>query len=549
MIAASDVTSLVGVRWSDMRQILVLAVVSAAAVLGSPGLAGAELVAPPSRLPVEMAWPVATGPGGAALAIVPTLCAGCNDGRLAERDPSGHWTPPTIVAPGMFPELVAWGPGAAAMLLTEANIPGGGAAAYVLRRPPGADRFGAPVAVALGGPIYSKLHTATDRNGDLAFVTDVKGPDSVIRTFLIAVTGHGAFGAPQELAASTETTAVAIGDGRVVVAYTSRRGVYARTGTIGSPLGAPQLLATRSVGEPGVAIDDAGDATVAFDRRGKTNFDHALMAARARPGERFGAPIVLGEIKAEFGFTAHGAAAATTTALIWQRPYSDDSRVHVAVARGAGRFGRSETMPGAGPAGSHGEPYQPVAAVGPTGDVLLAYAYNFDGAVHATVRRAGSPRFGPLHVISKLGEGGAPSVAWLSERRPLVVYHSRAGGLLATTHLTGPSPDLTPPRVDVRLSSDARDELRASNAVTVTVRCSEPCMLQTRASLRTHDGRAVADGVSRRLLRRDATFTERFAFDPDRRAGRAGDGSRVRVTVDAQNASGASREAVEQIEL
>jgi hypothetical protein len=528
-----------------MRQILVLAVVSAAAALGAPGPAGAELVAPASKLPVEMAWPVATGPKGGALAIVPTLCAGCNDGRLAERDASGHWTPPTIVAPGMFPELVAWGPGAAATLLTEVNIPSSGAAAYVLRRPAGADRFEAPVAVALDGPIYSKLHTATDRGGDLAFVTDVKGPDSVIRTFLVAVTGHGAFGAPQELAASSETTAVAIGAGRVAVAYADRRGVYARTGTIGAPLGAPQLMPTRSFGEPGVAIDDAGNATVAFDRRGKTNFDHALMAARARPGQRFGPPSRLARARAEFGFTAHGAAAATTTALIWQRPYSDDSRVYVAVARGAGRFGQPETMP----AGTHGEPAQPVAAVSPSGDVLLAYAYPFDGATHAAVRGAGSTRFGSLHVISKLGEGGAPSVAWLSDGRPIVVYHSRVGGLLATTRVTGPAPDLTPPRVDIRFSPDARDELRAGNVVTATVRCSEPCVLQTRASLRTDDGRTVADGVSRKLLRRGATFTERFAFDPDRRAGRAGDGGRVRVTVGAQNASGASREAVREIEL
>jgi hypothetical protein len=120
----------------------------------------------------------------------------------------------------------------------------------------------------------------------------------------------------------------------------------------------------------------------------------------------------------------------------------------------------------------------------------------------------GSPRFGPLHVISKLADGGAPSVAWLSDGRPLVLYHSRQGGLLASTHVTGPAPDLTPPRVDIRLAPDALDELRATNAVTATVRCSEPCMLQTRAGLRNHD-----------------------------------------VTVVAHNASGASREAARQIEL
>jgi len=549
MIAGSDVTFLVDVRSSDMRQTLALAVVSAAAVLGGPDLAQAELVAPPPRLPVEMAWPVAAGPGASAVAVVPTVCRECNDGRVAERDASGRWTLRTIAPGGMFPTLVAFDPGGAVRALTVGNAPEGGGAAYAVRRPAGAARFEAPVPIALGGAIYSNWHTASDARGDIAFVSDVKGPDTVVRTILVTAVGGGEFGAPQELPGPTETTTVAVGGGRVVGAYADGRGrVHARSGTIGAPLGAPQLVATRGAGGPGVALDDAGNATVAFDQRGKTNFDHALVAARARAGERFGRPTVQGRVTAEFGFSAHGAAAGATTALIWQRPVSDDSQVHVAVAHGAGRFGPSETMPGPRLTPAYIGPYRPVAAVGPTGDVLLAYAYNYDGAVHAAVRRAGSARFGPLHVISKLGEGGAPSVAWLSNGRPLIVYHRHQGGLLATTHVTGPPPDLTPPRVDIKLARDALDELRTTNAVTATVRCSEPCMLQTHASLRNHDGRTVAEGVSRRLLRRGA-FTERFVFDSNGRAGRAGDGSRVRVTVVAQNASGAPREADRQIEL
>lgn len=547
MIGAPDVTFPVAVRSSDMRHPLALAVVGAAAVLGGPDLAQAELVAPPSRLPVEMAWPLATGPGASALAVVPTVCAACNDARLAERDASGRWTLRTIGPAGMFPALVAFDPGGAARALAVGNTPEG-VAAYAVNRPAGAARFEAPVPIALGGAIYSKWQTASDARGDIAFVSDVKGPDTVVRTMLVAAVGGGELGTPQQLLpGSTETTTVAVGGGRVLVAYTDRRGrVHARSGTIGAPLGAPQLLGTRSAGAPGVALDDSGNATVAFDRRGKTNFDHALMAARARPGEPLGTPSVQGRVTAEFGFNPHGVAGGATTALIWQRPSSDDTGVHVAVARGAGRFGRSATVP----ASSHDQSYQPVAAVSPTGDVLLAYAYRFDGAVHATIRAAGSSRLGPLHVISELGEGGAPSVAWLSDGRPLIVYHSRQGGLLATTHVAGPAPDLTPPRVDAVLRSDARDQVRATNHITVTVRCSEPCMLSTRASLVTHDGRTVAHGVNRRrLLRRGATFTERFAFDPDGRAGRAGPGARVRVTVDAQNASGASRQAVRKIEL
>jgi hypothetical protein len=91
--------------------------------------------------------------------------------------------------------------------------------------------------------------------------------------------------------------------------------------------------------------------------------------------------------------------------------------------------------------------------------------------------------------------------------------------------------------------------LAGAELVAPAAKLPEPCMLHTRASLHTDDGRTVADGADRKLLRRGATFTERFVFDPGRRAGRAGDGSRVRVTVDAQNASGAGREADKQIEL
>jgi len=534
-----------------MRQIIVLAVVSAATVFASPGVAGAELVAPASGLGTDYAAPLATGPGGRALAIVPTSCPNCSGGSVAERGVSGHWTLGTFAPPDMFPALVAWEPGGAATLLTLANTATGGADAFVVRRPAGAARFEGPVAVDLGGTVYDRVKAASDARGDLAFITAVRGSDSVVRAILVTADRAGRFGAPQRLAgASVESAAVAVGGGRVVVAYATRRGVYARAGALGSPLGAAQLLVTtRDVREPAAAIDDAGEATVAFSRRDKTSFEHALVAARARPGDRFGAPMVLERRQADFGPVPHAAAAGTTTALIWQTSFSDEPRVRAAIARGAGRFARPEIVsaPGLGPNGLHGQPYQPTAAVAPSGDVLLAYGYG--GAAHATMRPADGRRFGPIHVISKLGGGGSPSVGVLSDGRPLVVYHGGRGELLATTHLTGPSPDLTPPRVVVKLSSDAREELRATNAVTVTVRCSEPCVLDTHASLRTHDGRTTADGVARRLLRRGASFTERFAFDPDKRAGRAGDGAHVSVTVQGQNASGASSQPVRTIDL
>jgi len=497
----------------------------------------------------DSVWPVAAGPAGRALAIVPAFdCPRCGVSRVADRDPSGLWTLQPIRPLGLFPQLAAWGPGGTATVIALANrAQGGGADAFMSRRAAGAESFDVGVPIGFGGPVYDNPRIASDSGGDIAIVAAVKGPDSTVRIGLVAARRGGSFGAPQELGAGyPEGWAVAVGGGRVVVAYPRGRRVYARSGSVGSPLAAPQLLGSHGPGELSAAIDDAGTATVAF-ARGRT-----LVAARARSGERFGAVAVIGRFRTESALISRAAAAGTTTALIWQQPFADhDVSLHAAIVRGVGRFGSPETpsAPGLGPRGSRRGPVHPVVTVGRAGDVLLAYAYSYGGAVHATMRPRRSGRFGPLHLISKLGEGGAPSVALLSDRRPLVVYHGRRGELLAATRLTGPRPDLTPPRLRVRFSADAADELRARNAVTVTVRCSPACMVTTHATLRTRDGRTTTSGVDRKIVRDGATFTERFEFDPDKRAGRARFGGRVRVTVNAQNASGASRETVRQIEL
>jgi hypothetical protein len=529
-----------------MRQTLVVVVLSAAALFGSAAGADAEVVAAGATVPFESAQAVFPGPGGRALVIVPTMCGSCNEARIAERHRSGRWTLRSITPPGLFPIFGAWAADGAATVLAVGNAATAGADLFTVRRPAGATVFAAAAPVALGGPLYSRWVTVSDARGDIAFLAGVKGPDSVVRTTVVTAAGAGPFGAPQEIAGSTEGATAAVGGGRVVVAYPDGGSVFVRSGTIGGPLGAPELL-VRGGGftGPRVAIDDAGDATVAVDHRGRTHFEHTLLVARARPGAPFGAPITMGRFRTAFGPAAQLRAAGTTTALFWQRP--QDARVQIAVANGAGRFAAPLTP--LAPTVRAVRVTQPVLAVAPAGDVLLAYAYGFGGAVHATTRRAGSARFGRVHVISKLGEGGWPSVAFLGDGRPLLVYHGRDEALLATTRLTGPAPDLTPPRLRVALSRHARDELRADNAVTVTIRCSQRCLIRTHATLRANGARTIVDGVTRKVLARATTYTERFAFDPERRAGTARGGARVRITVDAQNASGASTERAEQLEL
>lgn len=365
-----------------------------------------------------------------------------------------------------------------------------------------------------------------------------------MRLVVVSAVPGGAFGAPQVLEGGDSGDAgIAVGGGRLAVAYRARGKVSAQTGAVGAALGPSQRLGSAGLGRIAVAVDDAGTATVAFDRG--TTFDHKLVVTRARAGGRFGPPAVLARSRQEFGPVPQAAAAGTTTALIWTSPDAVPW-VRAAIVRGTGRFAAADV-----PSGASGNPLASRLAVDREGGVLLTYTtFGSPGAVHATVRRAGAAGFGALHVVSRLGEGGDASVAWLSERRPLIIYHRRRRGeLLASTRVTGPPPDLTPPRLKVEFTRGARGELRAANAVTVTIRCSEPCVLRTRAGLGTRQGRTFVGGVDGKILARGATFTERFAFDPEGRAGRAEGVARARVTVTAQNASGASTTVARQIDL
>jgi hypothetical protein len=340
--------------------------------------------------------------------------------------------------------------------------------------------------------------------------------------------------------------------------------VLARTGTIGSALGAPQLLAAHAPFTDVVAaVDDAGNATVAFvlpDRRRRFG-PSALVAARARPDRRFGSPAVLGRgapSTLAAGFASFDAAAAgTTTAVAWDpndtvdvKPFG--GRLGVAVARGGGRFEpaaapSAPTVLTTGRRGLFGQPSGPSVAVDRAGDVLLAYEYGF--AIHATLRPAHSDRFGSPRAISSLGPNGGPVAALLRDRRPLVAWGGFDGVTGLTTRIDGRRPDLTPPLISVRLRREAAAQLRDANAVDVRAGCSEACIVQARATLRTPAGRTIVATGASTVLRRGAPWTKRFVFDPTRSAGSAGDGARVRITIIAENASGASRQAVRQLEL
>jgi len=406
-----------------------------------------------------------------------------------------------------------------------------------------------------GPPALHFMRSATNARGDSAVLAKI-GFD---RLMLLTATRGGPLGTLAVLATSSETVAVDLDDdGRLVVAYyefTAPQGVRAIFGRVHGPLGPVSQLSTGpSFSDVGAAIDDAGTATVAFSR---ADLNHRgrpaeLVVRRAVRDGRFGPPRVIargGPPIMGAGFASlRLAAAGRTTALAFDAN-DGDGRLGIAIARGGGRFGPTQ-RPTAPRLGSFvRQPFNPAVAVDRAGDVLLAYNLGIYGStVHVTERRSGSDRFTRPRVVSKLGGGGAPAPMLLSDRTRLVAFDDSGGRLHAVTRLGSTRPDLTAPRALVQLLPGTEAGLRATNTFGVRIGCSEACLVSVRATLRTPTGRTIR-GEQGIVLRAGASSVRRFAFDPAKRAGQARDGSILRVTVDAENASGASTERVAQLLL
>ncbi len=506
------------------------------AALAAPSAAGAAIVAAGPEGRALMAW-------NSDLGL-----------RFAERTPDDRFTEPaTIAPPKTYPAFVSSGPGGSATVLAydESGIAPSGV--VQVSRPAGATAFSAPAPFAAAGTLRV-VSAASNARGDSALLVKPFPGNLVLLTALRG----GPFGQPQEVPSSSETAAVAVGgDGRVVVAYYdfgSAKGVSAQLGAVGAPLGPATRLSTSIFSDVGVALDDEGNATVAFvrsDERGRSR-GAELVARRAGPDGRFGParvvargnPPIMGAGFASFKLAAAG----STTALAFD-PNGEDGRLGVAIARGSGRFEAAQRPTAANIRDFVRQPFHPVVAVDRAGDVLLAYNTGFNGnAVYATERRAGRDRFSSPRVISSLGFGGIPAPALLSDRTRLIAWDYDGDVFYATRLTSGRRPDLSPPQASVTLLRGTETRLRARNTAGVRIRCSEACLVTGRATLRTSTGRTIR-GAGRTILNAGVTIIKRFAFDPAARAGRARGGSILRVTIDVENASGASREIVKQIRL
>jgi hypothetical protein len=499
-------------------------------VTGTPGPGGQAV----------LAWR-ATGPAGDALEVAP-LASGGGFGPVAT----------VLQAPAVGPApFASLDPSGGLQVLaargTRPNLPSD---LVQLRRPAGASAFGA-AAVIGSGTFADVLSAGADARGDVAAVVTT-GPRHAA---LVTAPAGGAFGPPQDVSADggfAETAAVGVGaDGRLVVAYhdgVSR--ALVRTGAIGAPLGAPQLLArTRNRPDFGAAVDAAGTATVAFSRTLPGN-RIGIAVARARAGAAFGPVTTLD--RGPNAQEPRVAAAGSTTAVAWSSLTTSD-RVRVAVARGAGGFAPAQA-PAARPVRLRGEAGRfpseagtPAVAVDAAGDILVAYRYGLFGAVHATIRRAGSARFGAPRVMSALGHGGPAVAALLDDRRPVVAF-ADGDRVFAATRLAGTRVDRTPPGLTLTPLRVA--ELRRSGTATTTARCSRACVIQVLGRLTTGRGRPGQGQVISRQFRRPQVLAAntplriQLALTPAGRTAFAASGrAQVRITVTAANATGAARTA------
>ena len=526
-----------------------IAVVSA--VLGSAAPASAVVVAPAETRAGEVS--VKAGPDGRA---VLAWAAGGRRVEVSEFAPATGFGPATKVleAPTAGDAFGALTPDRLVVLATRGQAAGLPTEAVAVERQT-SGAFSAPATIAAGEQFAQVVGVDANARGDVAATIRVSSQ----RVVLVTAPRGGRFGAPQEIGRPGDrfyTAAVAVGpDGRLVVAYYDGRSLaYAQRGSVGGPLGAPQVLSrTRYYPDFRAAIDGAGTATVAYVRNiGRRAA--AVVAARARAGHSFGPTRILA--RSSNVLLSSLAAAGTTTAVSWDDVTSSGG-VRVAIARGSGRFGRPQS-PVARPFKLRGEagryPSQANSvrlAVDARGDVLAAYPYGPFGSVHVATLRAGRRSFGSPYVVSSLGNGGYPQAALTTRRRPIVAWRTSDGAVHATGSARGDAVSFHPPRPT--LTRIDTGELGSHGVVTTKLRCSSSCAYFVIARITT--GRARGQVITRRhlgqrVLRAGSAETLRFELKAGgaqafQRTGRA----QIKVIVTAANASGASHTVRRVVEL
>ena len=533
-----------------------LAATALAALPAAPAAAGPRVVATAGSQRIN-AVRLSSGGTGRALLWWTTAGPSGSRGFIAARTSSGGLGPAVELLHGerITDVPFAFAARSGDVVLAQTTAPDYSSADLLgIRREHGADAFSEPFGI-LHSRYYNGVSAAANARGDLAVLVK----DRNRMTQLLTAGPDGRLSAPQPLgdeAPRGEPRVALDPAGRIVVVYGSHAEAVVRRGRIGGRLGAPHILEhLRTWPTFSAAIDDHGTATVAFSRFGRYHRGRrtavSAVAARAPAGRPFG-PVVELEQHTD-GADPVVAAAGTATAVAWERSYPVGG-LRIVLGHGASAFGRVRSV-GARPLhlGSRlsSAPYAPLLAVDAAGDVLLAYAYG-TLSTHATIRLAGSGRFEPPAVVSSLGHGGTPAVAFAADRTPLVAFSDRSAVYLGDP-ATGAPVNLRPPSVTMTPLDPF--ELDRDLRVTTQVECTQTCWIFARSRITTGPGpgaRQVRSGgrLVGQTLRAGERLTLTFDAKPAAQAALDASGhAKAVVTVTVANASGASRTAREVVEF
>jgi hypothetical protein len=193
----------------------------------------------------------------------------------------------------------------------------------------------------------------------------------------------------------------------------------------GGSFGAPQTLSAAGydAGEPRVAMDESGDATIVWSL--KSGVTAKIQTAQAGPGGAFGAPVDLTGFTAsasvpQVAYDPHGDAIA-----VWDGSDGANIRIEDAVRTAGGGFGAPQFL---SPAGYNAD--TPQVALDSAGDALAVW--RFDGSPASTVQSAYRPAggaFGPAQTVSVTGPlpAQAPQVAFDGQSDGVVVWQQADG--------------------------------------------------------------------------------------------------------------------------
>ena len=307
----------------------------------------------------------------------------------------------------------------------------------------------------------------------------------------------GTFGPSVTFSAGTrdvDDLRVAVGgDGATTVAWSEKRGLFARGGIArastrppGGSFAAPATLSTNGANASGleVAAGPDGTTTVVWSAA-KTGGTNAVQASTRPPGGVFGAPVTVFDGGRRVEELDVAAGRDGTTAVTWETPEFRNFRSGSGGVATVGAFNTAVQVSIRPPAGSFGAPTtlsikgtdssNPRVVIADDGTVTMVWeAYNFVGViVQASSRPQGGLFRAPVNV-SREGQAGAlPEVVMTPNGLTTVVWRRVVAGRSGVRSVAFALAALAAaPAAPVPPSPEGRAKLTGMPVVGRTLRCT-----------------------------------------------------------------------------